>query len=103
MTTQDVILVVSAILASSGLWAIMSKILDKPSTNTQMLIGLGHDRIVHLAKVYIERGWVTVEEYENLHYYLFTPYVKIGGNGTAKGLMNKVDQLPIKPNGYKGD
>ena len=35
-----------------------------------MLLGLGHDRIVYLGSCYVERGYITQDEYENLHDYL---------------------------------
>jgi len=60
------------------------------------LRGLGHDRISDLGQHYIERGYVTKEEYENLHDYLYVPYADLGGNGTAKKIMDEVEKLPIK-------
>ena len=66
-----------------------------------MLVGLGHDRIVYLGLKYIERGWITHEEYENLNEYLYVPYSKMGGNGSAERVMENVRKLPFKPNGYR--
>lgn len=60
------------------------------------LIGIGHDRIVHLGQEYIERGSLTRVEYENLHDYLYVPYRNLGGNGVAEKIMNEVDKLPIR-------
>lgn len=60
-----------------------------------MLIGLGHDRIIQLGNEYIQRGYITSEEYENLHDYLYAPYKKLGGNGSAEQIMDKVKKLPI--------
>lgn len=39
-----------------------------------MLKGLGHDRICYLGECYIQRGYITKDEYENLHDYLYLPY-----------------------------
>lgn len=64
-----------------------------------MLIGLGHDRIVYLGGVYIERGYITKDEYENLNDYLYLPYSAMGGNGTAKKVMEEVEKLPMKKKG----
>jgi hypothetical protein len=61
-----------------------------------MLIGLGHDRIMFLGMKYIERGFITQDEYENLYDYLYKPYKKLGGNGSAERVMKEVDKLPIK-------
>ncbi len=63
-----------------------------------MLIGLAHDRIVYLGMQYIEREWITQDEYENLHDYLYVPYKKMGGNGSAKRIMDEIDRLPIHKN-----
>ena len=68
-----------------------------------MLIGLAHDRILYVGMEYIERGWITQDEYENLYEYLYKPYEKMGGNGSAKRVMKEVDNLPIHPSNYGGE
>lgn len=60
-----------------------------------MLLGLGHDRIVTLCMKYIERGWISSDEHEDLTKYMYEPYTKMGGNGTVKRLMAEVNKLPI--------
>ena len=91
---QLIVSVVIAVIASSGFWAFMTKLSEKKDIRTQMLIGLGHDRIVYLCNMYINRGYITPDEYENLYDYLYKPYEELGGNGSAKRLMNKVEKLP---------
>ena len=93
------ITVVVAVLASSGFWAFLQHRSDKKDAKTEMIIGLGHDRIVALGMEYIERGYITQDEYENLHVYLYKPYEKLGGNGSAKRIMNEVNRLPIHQGG----
>lgn len=93
---QVVLTVGSSVLASSGLWAYITKKLEKKDIKTQMLIGLAHDRILYLGMCYVDRGSITQDEYENLHDYLYVPYEKMGGNGSAKRIMNEVEKLPIK-------
>lgn len=92
--------IIVAIFASSGFWAfllaIVNKIIDKRSAKNKMLLGLGHDRIIALCEKYINQGWITSEDYENLHDYLYIPYKKMGGNGTAEKLMHDVDKLSIR-------
>ena len=68
---------------------------------SQMLIGLAHDRIIFLGMHYIERGWITQDEYENLYEYLYKPYEKLGGNGSAKRIMTEVNKLPIRKSTYQ--
>ena len=95
--------VLGAFLASSGFWAWMTNRNNKKSASTKMILGLGHDRIISLCEKYIERGWISSDEYENLNSYLFEPYTKLGGNGTAKRLMAIVDNLPTKEVEYTSD
>ena len=85
-----------AMLTSSGLWALVSKRADKNNAERKMLVGLAHDRIIHLGMVYIERGYVTQDEYENLQVYLYEPYEEMGGNGSARRVMEEVRKLPIR-------
>lgn len=92
---QMLLTVVCAVLASSGFWAFLQKRADKKDVRTQMLLGLGHDRIMYLGMQYIERGYITRDEYENIHDYLYKPYEKMGGNGSAKRIMAEVQKLPI--------
>lgn len=52
-----------------------------------------YDRIKHLAKSYITRGYVTVEELEDLNrmYQVYHDRDKLGGNGFLKDIMEKVN------------
>ena len=94
---QEVLLpIVLAVLASNGLWALIGKRRDKNDAERNMLVGLAHDRIIHLGMVYVTRGYITQDEYENLNDYLYQPYEKMGGNGSAKRVMEEVRKLPIK-------
>ena len=76
-TLQIFVTVLCSVLASSGFWAIIQRRLEKKDVRTQMLVGLGHDRIMSLGMKYIERGYITKDEYENLNKYLYAPYVKL--------------------------
>lgn len=93
---ETVITIFCSVLASSGFWAFIQKLDDKKDVSTRMLIGLGHDRIIYLGMSYIERGYITQDEYENLYDYLYKPYEAMGGNGSAKLVMEQVKQLPFR-------
>lgn len=93
--------IICAVLASTGLWSYLQKRADKKDVRSRMLVGLAHDRIIFLGMQYIERGWITQDEYENLHEYLYKPYEQMGGNGSAKRIMTEVDTLPIRPSNYR--
>ena len=41
-----------------------------------------------------------MDEYDNLKNYLYEPYKKLGGNGTAERVMDEIDKLPITPNDH---
>ena len=86
---------VASILASSGFWAALSKRMERRDDRTKLLIGLAHDRIIQLGLMYLKRGFITQDEYENLYEYLYKPYEQLGGNGSAKKVMQEVQKLPI--------
>lgn len=93
---QIMLTIVTSVLASSGFWAWLQSRSKKKDVNTRLLLGLGHDRIMYLGMKYIQRGWITNDEYENLYEYLYRPYEERGGNGSAKRIMQEVNKLPIK-------
>ena len=97
---QMFLTIVGSVIASSGFWAFITRFTDRRDVKTQMLIGLGHDRIVYLGMKYIERGWISQDEYENLFEYLYKPYKMMGGNGSAKRIMDEVNKLPICKSKY---
>lgn len=87
---------VASVLASTGFWTYLQKRMDKKSLSNKMLLGLGHDRIMELGMKYIDRGYVTNDEYENLYEYLYVPYKAMGGNGTAERMMQAVKRLEVR-------
>lgn len=95
---QIIITVVCSVLASSGFWAFVQRKSEKNNVETQLLIGLGHDRIIYLGMSYITRGWITEDEFENLNDYLYKPYKRAGGNGSAEKVMSDVKKLPMYKN-----
>jgi hypothetical protein len=52
-----------------------------------------YDRIKHLAKSYIKRGWITVEEYEDLKRMHKVYHDELNGNGFLDAIMADVDEL----------
>lgn len=88
--------IVVTLFASSGFWMYVMKKLDRKSATTKMLMGLGHDRIIYLGLHFIDRGFVSTDEYENLYEFLYMPYREMGGNGSACRIMDEVKKLPLK-------
>lgn len=95
-TLELVLTILAAVLASSGFWALLQHKMDSKDAKAQMILGLGHDRIIWLGMSYLNRGWVTHDEYENLVDYLYKPYAAMGGNGTAERIVNEVKKLPVR-------
>ena len=82
----------------NGIKTLLNENVISPSDSNRKIpnfIGLAHDRIMYLGMSYIDRGCVTQDEYENLRVYLYEPYERMGGNGSAKRIMQEVDKLPI--------
>ena len=50
---------------------------------------------------YIERGWITEDEYDTLKD-LYEPYKKLGGNGSGTKIMEEINKLPIRNANYDG-
>ena len=93
---ETIITIFGSVLMSSGFWAFLQSRNNKKNSEAQLLIGLAHDRILYLGQIYINRGYVTPDEYENLRVYLYDPYKKLGGNGSAERTMNLVEKLPTR-------
>ena len=90
-----IVAVIVAALGSTGLWSFIANRNKKDTAERKLLVGLAHDRIIFLGTRYIERGYITMDEYENLNEYLFRPYSDAGGNGSAKRVMEEVRKLPL--------
>lgn len=89
--------VICAVFASNGFWTLIQARRDKKDAKVRMILGLGHDRIIHLCKFYLEQGWISTDDFENLYEYLYLPYKAMGGNGTAQRLMERVEKLSTVP------
>lgn len=97
-TIELAVTIVCSVLASSGFWAVVQHFISKNDSGSKLLLGIAHDRIMWLGKQYISRGYITVEEYENLITYLYEPYVERGGNGSVKMIVEQVMRLEIRAN-----
>ena len=93
---EIIITIICSVIASSGFWTFISKRRDNNNAEVKMLLGLGHVKIIETCEKYIDRGYITQEEYDSLYNYLYLPYKELGGNGTAERLVQEVKQLPIK-------
>lgn len=91
---QTILAVVAAVFASSGFWAWIMARKDRKDAKTQMILGLGHDRLKTLCTSYLDNGWISHDDYSDLDKYLYQPYIAMGGNGSVKRSMAQVSNLP---------
>lgn len=96
--TSTLFTILVTIFASSGFWTLILAIYNNrqkaKSAETELLLGLAHDRIYELCKEILKTGDMTEQEYDNLRH-LYDPYVKLGGDGTAEKLMQQVEDMKI--------
>lgn len=88
--------------ASAGFWGYLknrteARDIAKDAT-TRLLMGLAQEKIMYLGLKYIERGYVTKDEYRDLRLYLCEPYLALGGNGTVERIMHGVERLEFRSN-----
>ena len=101
-TIEIIVTVIISVIASSGFWAFIQYMINRNDTSSKLLLGISHDRIMFLSRQYIERGYITPEEYENLIVYMYDPYIQRGGNGSVKHMIeDKVKQLPMQKHSTK--
>jgi hypothetical protein len=92
---QIALTIFTSVLAYSGLWAFLASKLERDTVEKDILIGIGHIELVFFGMQYIERGWITQDEYETMKS-LYEPYKKLGGNGSGTKIMQEVEKLPIR-------
>jgi hypothetical protein len=87
---------ISAIIGSTGLWMFLTKRFDNKSLHMKLTMGMAHNTILYAGMKHIRRGYITQEELENIHDYLWVPYSELGGNGSAKRMIDQLTKLPVK-------
>lgn len=94
--TGYIITIIAAIFGSTGFWSWLSGKRAKKDGASKLILGLAYQQIIRSSELYIARGWIDADEYNELNRYLFEPYKAMGGNGTAEKLMQEVKHLPTK-------
>ncbi len=98
MNTETLVTLFVAVFASSGFWSFAMRVYDKKNTKKtiqeEALLALLHDRLYQLAKKYLGREEITVEELNNLKH-IWNAYSDLGGNGLGKELYERCLDLPI--------
>jgi len=89
--------IIVGILGSTGFWMFVQNRREKKSVERTVMLGIAFLGVKMSCRMCLERGYADVEEIEDIEKYLYEPYIAMGGNGTAKMLMDKVKNLPNKP------
>ena len=96
--------VIVTIIGSNALFAFLQFLInrhdrkkEKQSNETRgmrnMILGLGHDKLLYLTDKFAERGGITQKERRNLKY-LYDPYIGLGGNGDCQIGYETCEKLP---------
>jgi hypothetical protein len=93
--------IVLAILGSSALASLISGVISLIANRKKQETGveagvriLLYDRIKHLGIKYIERGYITHDEYEDLGRMHNVYHNALNGNGFLDNIMEQVNELP---------
>ena len=92
---------VTALLGGSGIWALAKTKADHTNNTAKLLLYVSRNQIIMLGRSYIERGYITMDEYEEFEAE-YQIYSALGGNGLARRIFKQVDELPMVPNGIDG-
>jgi hypothetical protein len=102
METTEIIV---AIIGSNALFSFLQYLItrhdmrnrtqsDAEKNQSDMILGLGHDKILYLTDKIIQRGCITMKEKRNLKS-LYEPYQRLGGNGDCQVGYEACEKLPI--------
>lgn len=93
---EMLITIIGSVFASSGLWTLILYKAKQKDTGLLMTRGMAHYQIIEEGQKFIERGWITHEEYDDFMKYLGNPYLESGSNGLAKKMIDDISDLPFK-------
>lgn len=86
----------SAILGAPGIWALAKTKADRNDNEAKLLLAVSKNQLVALGREYLERGYITMDEYEEYEAE-YQIYHALGGNGLARRIFEQVDDLPMMP------
>ena len=102
MDTNEIII---AVIGSNALFSFLQYLInrhdiryrtqsDAEKAQSNMILGLGHDKILYLTDKFMQRGCITTKEKRNLAA-LYEPYKALGGNGDCKLGYDDCMKLPV--------
>lgn len=104
MDTMSTTQILAAIIGSNALFTFVQFLITRhdnaknalsqhEKAQNDMLIGLGHDKLLYLTDKFVQRGGITLKERRNLDY-LYKPYHAAGGNGDCQIGYEACEKLP---------
>ena len=104
MDTMSTTQILVAIIGSNALFTFVQFLITRhdnaknalsqhEKAQNDMLIGLGHDKLLYLTDKFVQRGGITLKERRNLDY-LYKPYHAAGGNGARQIGYEACEKLP---------
>lgn len=88
--------ILGSAIGSTGMWSFFRNRDVKRAATTRLMMGMARETITSQGLAYIERGYITKEEFDELDKYFYKPYMALGGNGTAERIMSEVSRLPFR-------
>lgn len=97
--THAIVIIFSSVFGgggfASGAWTFLERRDKRKQAVIRLSMGFAYSQITSLGTVYLRRGSITVDEYEDYRHYYFDPYHELGGNGVAERMMQQVSNLPF--------
>lgn len=91
-------IIFGTVFGSTGMWSFLRSRDTKRAATTALMMGMARETITTHGLAYIERGYITNEEYNEIDKYFYKPYKALGGNGIAERIMSEVSRLPLRSN-----
>lgn len=87
---------VTFLLQGAAFWGYLLRRSRKKDLNQLLLMGLVQHQITTQGLFYINQGWISEGDYDDLLNYFYKPYVEAGGNGSAERIMHRVQRLDFR-------
>ena len=97
---DNITTIVLAIFASTGFWAFISQVYTAhkkmKTPQDEMLLALGRDRLLHLSKEYMSKGYIPDDEYDTFKA-MGEAYIAMDGNSSCKRkYLEAINQLSVR-------
>lgn len=89
---------ITTLLSGPGIWAWAKTRTQRNNSEDKLLLQVAKNQLVSQGREYLKRGYITMDEYEEYESE-YRVYSDLGGNGLARRIFERVDELPMMPNG----